>query len=60
MMLIDTTATETMKLRGFTENFDWIKKDLEFVKKGYKGIFDLAASFSEKSSQDQCSKQHFF
>ena len=47
-------------MRGFTENFDWIRKDLEFVKKGYKGIFELASSFSEKSSQAQCGRTRYF
>jgi len=53
-LLFTKLGSVEYELRGFTENFDWIKKDLEFIKKGYKGIFELASSFSERSSQDQC------
>jgi len=53
-LLFTKIGSVEYELRGFTENFDWIRKDLEFVKKGYKGIFELASSFSEKSSQAQC------
>jgi len=55
-LLFTKLGSVEYELRGFTENFDWIKKDLEFVKKGYKGIFELASSFSDRSSQDQCGK----
>eukprot|EP00092_Neocalanus_flemingeri_P038015 GFUD01041384.1.p1 GENE.GFUD01041384.1~~GFUD01041384.1.p1 ORF type:complete len:511 (+),score=105.57 GFUD01041384.1:215-1534(+) len=53
-LLFTKIGSVEYELRGFTENFDWIKKDLEFVKKGYKGIFELASSFSDRSSQAQC------